>query len=122
MNKDSLQRLIATHRAFAAVSQSHLRRHWRRELSREEIDTVHSFTLCASVLALESVERSLSLSAGGADADRYFYLMQSEVAARGPQVVTALRSRVAGAARRVPAPARSQNLLAWEESLLAWLN
>lgn len=121
MDKTSLQHLVNTHRAFAAVSQGHLRRHWGRELSSDEIDTVQNFTLCATLLALESVERGLALSASGKQADRYFHFMASEVAARGPRVVDDLRERVARAAR-VPAPAQSQNLLAWEESLLAWLN
>jgi hypothetical protein len=117
MHKTELQRFIQSHRAYASAIQGHLARLWRRPLSAEEINVIESYTLCGSLMSLESIERGLSLTQSDENASQEFTFMESEVAKHAEGVVREVLRRL-GLGPGAPKPEAFPNLLAWEESLL----
>lgn len=119
MDAAALKRMIQTHDAFSEAFHGHLSRLWGREPSSSEADTFQSFTLCASLMNLESVERGLALATGGEKADEYFSFMELQVQKHSGDAVREVRRRLA-LDDSAPDAMKFGNLLAWERALVDW--
>jgi hypothetical protein len=114
-----LKRMVQMHDAFSRAFHTHLSRLWGREPSRRETDTLQSFTLCTSLMALESVERGLAQATVVETADEYFAVMESQVQKHSDGAIGQVRRRLS-LDESAPDPAKFANLLVWEQALVEW--
>lgn len=116
MDRDSLQRMVQRHQAYAGLFLAEFRRLWERELSAEESSCIRDGTLCLSLSSLESMERWLAVGASPQDADRRYAQLRTEVARHAASVVWILRQNLE-LPGGLPEPSAFPDLLAWEEAL-----
>lgn len=119
MDAANLKRMVQIHNAFSEAFHGHLSRLWGREPSSSEADTFQSFTLCDSLMSLESVERGLALATEAGKADEYFSFMELQVQKRSGDAVREVRRRLA-LGDSAPDAAKFANLLVWERALVDW--
>jgi hypothetical protein len=119
MDTANLKRMVQLHDAFSVAFHGHLSRLWGREPSSSEADIFQSFTLCTSLMSLESVEQGLALSTAAEKANEYFSFMESQVQRHSDDAVREVRRRLA-LDDSAPNAMKFTNLLDWERALLDW--
>jgi hypothetical protein len=119
MDAANLKRMVKVHDAFSEAFRGHLSRLWGREPSSSEADTFQSFTVCDSLMSLESVERGLTLATDAEKADEYFSFMELQVQKRSGEAAREIRRRLAFG-DSAPDATKFANLLAWEWALVDW--
>jgi hypothetical protein len=120
MDMDTLRRHVDIHRAYAKAFQNHLRRIWKRELSPKEMNSTQSFTLCTSLMCLESIERHLAAAVTQMEANECFCSMESDMSRNTEYAIKNLEFSLSLGAD-APSPHAFSNLLAWEMALRDWM-